>query len=244
MDQPAVRLGWFARWVRETSLAEVATHLEELLAEDEGFSAQTAPALVTIVCWTSGGLDPKQLRRLATHAQRARLFHLARLFAHADQCPEELSLDSSEGRIPDYGRARPLTLGERKSLARRPARRDIDRLLRDPHPAVIEQLLLNPQLTETDVMKMATSRSINNTSACYILRSSRWITANRVRLGLLNNPNIPPWQTVPLLWLCTRPELLALLRASNLPGPLREAAAAHLARRPPVRTRSVGRTLH
>ena len=60
--------------------------------------------------------------------------------------------------IPDYGRGRPLTLGERKSLARRPDRAMLDRLLHDPHPDVIRRLLRNPRLTEDDVVRLAARR--------------------------------------------------------------------------------------
>jgi hypothetical protein len=245
VDQPGVRLGWLAQWLCETPLNQATFYLEELLAAGEGFSDQASAAIATLVAWVSGGLNPARLHQLAQVAGESHQFHLSRLLAHAAQCPLELQMDgNSATHVPDYGRERPLTLGERKSLARRPARHDIDRLLRDPHPAVTEQLLLNPLLTENDVLKMVTKRSINTASICHIARSNRWIVAPRVRSGLLNNPKTPLWQSIPLVWLCTRPELSALVRANNLPHALREAAGARLARRPPVRPRETDRTLH
>ena len=45
---------------------------------------------------------------------------------------------------PAPSKERPLTLGERKALARKPDRRLIARAMRDPHPAVVAVLLSNP----------------------------------------------------------------------------------------------------
>src|SRR5688572_8898608 len=63
-----------------------------------------------------------------------------------------------EARVPDYGKGRPLTLGERKSIARRPRRDLIERALGDPHPEVIRLLLQNPRLTEADVIRICARR--------------------------------------------------------------------------------------
>ena len=48
---------------------------------------------------------------------------------------------------------RPLTLGERKSLAKKPDRDLLERLLADPHPDFIRGVLRNPRLTEDDVVR-------------------------------------------------------------------------------------------
>jgi hypothetical protein len=96
----------------------------------------------------------------------------------------------------------------------------IDRLVRDPHPAVIEQLLSNPQLTETDLLRFVTLRPPHPTSMCNLFRSVRWLTASRIRMGLLQNPGLPLWQTMPLVSLCSRPELAQVARARNVPSPL------------------------
>ena len=55
-------------------------------------------------------------------------------------------------------RGRPLTLGERKSLARTHDRSLIQRVVRDPHPDVIRILLDNPSLTEEDVGRVCAQR--------------------------------------------------------------------------------------
>ena len=81
---------------------------------------------------------------------------------------------------PPHG-ARPLTLGERKSLARRPSRRALDALMRDPHPAVIRAVLDSPRLTEDDVVRMAARRPGSAAALTEIARHAKWMLRPRVR---------------------------------------------------------------
>ena len=136
--------------------------------------------------------------------------------------------------VPDYGAGRPLTLGERKALARRPTRKSLDKLLADPHPAVIRTLLGNPKLTEDDVVRLAARRPGNPEVLAEIARSE-WSHRVRVRRALVLNPDSPAVLAIPLLALMLRPELRQVAEATYLSPPLRVAAHELLARRPPVR---------
>lgn len=105
-------------------------------------------------------------------------------------------------RVPDYGRGRMLSLGERKSLARRPERRLLDRVLRDPHPAVIALLLANPKLTEADVVRLCARRPGVPEVLLRVFQSPKWSASPRVRRALAMNPFTPApimAATVPLL---------------------------------------------
>jgi hypothetical protein len=113
---------------------------------------------------------------------------------------------ASEGedalRVPDFGMGRPVTLGERKSLARGHDRELIARVLRDPHPAVMRILLGNPRLTENDVLRLCARRPV----ACDVLRevftNARWIVRYPIKLALVLNPYTPldiGLQLIPLL---------------------------------------------
>jgi hypothetical protein len=84
---------------------------------------------------------------LGATARRVELHHVADFVAPPlkDDGPLE-----DKRRVPDFGRGRPLTLGERKSLARTHDRSLIQRVVRDPHPDVVRILLDNPSLTEED----------------------------------------------------------------------------------------------
>ena len=69
---------------------------------------------------------------------------------------------------------RPLTLGERKSLARSWDRTVLERLLIDPHVDVVRLLLDNPHLTEDDVLRIATARQASAAVLGLVLRSRRF----------------------------------------------------------------------
>lgn len=87
---------------------------------------------------------------------------------------------------------RPLTLGERKSLARNPGRFEIDRLLQDPAPEVVLNLLASPKLTEMDVVRIASRRPGVPEVLREVARSRRWVMRHRVRLALVSNPYLEP----------------------------------------------------
>ncbi len=243
VSQPSLRLAWFSKWVSEVPLDEAVRHLEELLEDTESFGERGTESLVTVVAWVSGAVAPQRLHALARAGRGRAAFRLGRLLSHAEECPLEVDADIS-GAIPTYRKERMLTLGERKSLARRPNRQDIQLLLRDPHPAVIKQLLNNPQLTEPDLLRLVTLRPPHPISLCHLFRNVRWLTAPRVRTGLLQNPGLPLWQTIPVLSLCTRPELLRVCKARNVPCELIDAARTRLLRHPPVREGSKSYTVH
>ena len=126
-------------------------------------------------------------------------------------------------------------MGERKSLARSPNRRSFDKLLGDPHPLVIRQLLENPRLTEDDVVRMTARRPARLEVLEAIARHGRWLSRPRVRLTVLFNPGSPGAMTMPLLAVCTRNELSEVLHHSESSPVLRSAALELLERLPPLR---------
>lgn len=125
-------------------------------------------------------------------------------------------------------RTRPLTLGERKSLARTWKRDVLERLLTDPHVDVIELLLRNPRLTETDVLRIATARHASAAVLELVLHAERWNCRPRVRRALLRNPNLPEAAAVRLVGLLNRTELSELDRDHKLPTSVSQAIARRL----------------
>lgn len=93
--------------------------------------------------------------------------------------------------VPDFGKGRPLTLGERKSLARRRDRNVIARVMRDPHPDVIRILLGNPALTEADVVRLCALRPVAVAVLREVFRQPRWVVRYGVRIALVKNPATP-----------------------------------------------------
>ena len=154
--------------------------------------------------------------------------------------------DPNDDRIPEYGWGRPLSLGERKSLARRPNRALIDRLLLDPHPDVIQRLLANPQLTEDDVLRMAATRPARPDVLTAIAQSLRWVHRQRVRRALVLNPSTPTDIAAPICALLVRQELKLVIETSTVSPAIRALCMEYLERRPPAPASSddEGGTLH
>lgn len=83
---------------------------------------------------------------------------IARLFLVASpqsELPHQLQKQLGPERPLRPNDSRPLTLGERKALARTHRRDKLLLMIRDPHPAVVAIVLDNPHVTEQDVVKMA-----------------------------------------------------------------------------------------
>lgn len=131
-----------------------------------------------------------------------------------DEAPPE----EDQRRVPDYGRGRTLTLGERKSLARRPDRRMLDRVMRDPHPDVIALLLQNPRLTEPDVVRLCSRRPGTPEVLHCVFASARWSLRPAVRRALAMNPATPAAITAAVLPLLGPDDLRALLHDDRTPA--------------------------
>ena len=86
---------------------------------------------------------------------------------------------------------KPLTLGERKSLARSHRRDLLIALCKDPHPDVVRILLGNPHLTEADAVRIASLRPAVAASLAVIAADRRWLMRPAVRRALVWNPSTP-----------------------------------------------------
>ncbi len=126
---------------------------------------------------------------------------------------------------------RPLTLGERKALARSWRQDVIERLLVDPHVDVVRRLLANPHVTEDAVLRIATNRRSTPEVLEAVLAARRFSSRPRVRLALVRNPNLPVATAVRLLGLLRRTDLVELARDPSLPAPVAEAVRRRLAPR-------------
>ncbi|KIG16925.1 hypothetical protein DB30_04087 [Enhygromyxa salina] len=150
---------------------------------------------------------------------------------------KELLFSSETGELDELAAAprpltpgtRPLTLGERKSLARTWKRDVLERLLVDPHVDVVELLLRNPRLTEDDVLRIATARRASAAVLRIVLDNRRWNCRPRVRRALIRNPNLPEAASLRLVGLLNRVELRELGSDHKLPPRVSQAIRRRLA---------------
>ncbi|MDF2692060.1 MAG: hypothetical protein K0S65_443 [Labilithrix sp.] len=234
IPEAELRVAYVKSVLRDDELVQLARWLDVLCARAEQAEPAAREALVALVDALqdpSLGSVVQRLREEAAgvpHLALERLIRQPMSIAPAREVPAP-----DEDRIPDYGRGRPLTLGERKSLARRPDREMIERLLRDPHPDVIRQLLANPKLTEEDVLSLAARRPCRPDVLTQIARTPRWTHRPRIRIALVLNPDTPLEVNAPLVGLLMRQELRLVATSTTVAPALRALCLEHLERRPP-----------
>ncbi|MGE3547096.1 MAG: hypothetical protein AB7L28_24435 [Kofleriaceae bacterium] len=120
---------------------------------------------------------------------------------------------------------RPLTLGERKALARTHRRDKLTLLLRDPHPEVVAILLDNPHITEPEIVRIASGRPAVPESLAKIAAHHRWSVRHAVKRALVQNPMTPLADAIRIATTLGVRELDQLAQDPALPEPLRRHAA-------------------
>ncbi len=148
--------------------------------------------------------------------------------------------DPPPASLPDYGKGRPLTLGERKWIARRPPPDLIPRILADPHPDVIRTVLASARVTEEHVVRLVTKRPNRPEVLQEVARHPRWCHRPRVRLSLVLNPATPTELAIALVSLLRRSELALVFEQSALHPALRAAAHERFERLPPMASEDEG----
>lgn len=216
----ALREGDPAAWVDE---------LAGILARTQ--TVDDADAQLAVQCLAHAAADPAldyAARKALYEAAAARGHHaVARMFlaasppaAPAAQLERQLAPER-----PVEPAGRPLTLGERKSLARTHDREEIAMMLRDPHPAVVAILLDNPHVTETDILKIASRRPAAPDALAKVAAHPRWSVRHAVKRALVMNPSTPLAEAIRIATTLRPQELAELARDPLLPAPLRAHAA-------------------
>ena len=194
-----------------------------------------ADALLALECIRQAAAEPslgydlrKQLYEAATERN---LPAIARLFlsvspttAATSQLAKQLA---PERQLKPTGR--PLTLGERKALARTHRREDLLLLIRDPHPAVVAILLDNPHVTELEIVRIAAMRPAVPESLAKVAAHPRWSVRHAVKRALVLNPSTPLADAIRIATTLRAAELAELAADHSLPEPLRQHAAEVLA---------------
>ena len=231
LPEVALRVEWLRDYLESTPSDRAALELERMCEASERSDPGAREAVLALALLFARFAEESLVGKLRARAEEGRLLSLGRLLRRAPAHSQPPGVDAP---VPDYGMGRELTVGERKSLARAPSRRAFDKLLADPHPLVLRQLLENPRLTEDDVVRIAARRPARPEVALSLARSPRWLRRPRVRMALLLNPGSPPSVVMPLLAACTRGELVEIVHSADSNKVLRATAHELLSRRPPL----------
>jgi hypothetical protein len=237
LRDPGLQVGWVRDQLERLGDARAADVLTVVLARTEQREEAYGRLLLRVSMALAGPESDGRKRAIACFAEARGQQALARFLgggepapaedAHGDEDPSqpaELALDPALKRALSE-KGRPLSLGERKSLARRRDRELLNRALRDPHPDVVRILLDNPALTEVDVVRLCAQRPVAPEVLMHVFRHPRWIVRYRVRAALAFNPFTPDSITVQLLPHLTPSDLKAVMRSSELSERVREACS-------------------
>jgi hypothetical protein len=191
-----------------------------------------ADALETVETITHAAAAPElpyaTRQALYTAATEHNLPAIARLFLVASpqaHLPHQLQKQLGPERPLRPNDHRPLTLGERKSLARTHRRDKLALMIRDPHPAVVAIVLDNPHVTEQDVVKMAATRPAVPESLAKIAAHPRWSVRHPIKRALVLNPSTPLADAIRIATTLRAPELAELAADHSLPEALRKHAS-------------------
>jgi hypothetical protein len=185
---PAERVAWVSQALDALGAAQACDVLSVVLSQAEARDELYGPLMlmvsVALHAETNGDLR-RAIAGMAAIRKRRSLEHL--LY----DAPEGPSEDARTSVVPDFGKGRPVSLGERKTLARTRDRQLIDRVLRDPDPDVIRILLKNPALTEENVVRLCSLRPVAGAVLDAVFIQPQWVVRYRVRLALALNPHTP-----------------------------------------------------
>ncbi|APR84896.1 Hypothetical protein A7982_10245 [Minicystis rosea] len=240
LREAGLRVAYLRVELTQKPLAEVAAALDALAGRAEQADPIAREVLTTAVTVLADPASADLVDALRALAEHEALLPLARLLRRRARAVPTAEPAVDDRHLATSSSGRVLTLGERRALARRPSRAAFDKLLRDPHPMVVKNLLENPRLIEDDVVRMVARRPAYPQVIGEIARHPIWSQRPRVRMAIVQNPGTPPEIAVPLVRLLIRPELGQVVAAPDVPALVRAAASELLARRPPVPDRRPG----
>lgn len=223
-----LRLGWLDERIQSLGPPSVARPLDQVAHASLTRDDRARETMISLSVYLAQNHGSGLILALRQQAELHGLTHLERLVRRGVDAPEPTSTE----RPPELG-GRELSLGERRSLARRPTRQQLDLLLRDSEPFVIEQLLRGPTITEDHVVSMAARRPGRVAVLETIVRSNRWMVRGRVRRALVLNPVCPHALALPLLATFNREELLVVQSTPTANRVLRTVAFELCERLPP-----------
>jgi hypothetical protein len=171
---------------------------------------------------------PHASRRVATRLLRE--FHLLDLvqFSLQPATPSETRRLAEELIV---GRIGQLPLGQKKMLARRGSAQVAGALLAESSAVVAAAALDNSFLTEAQVLKALSRRTLEPHAVSAIGRHRKWSQLRAVRVALVVHPHVPPDLVLAFLPELPRRDLEDLAALPQLPASARQYFQHELARR-------------
>lgn len=229
-----IRVSWLRDQLARVGPTTFAGAVESMLTMAQSGQADCRQALLACAILLVVDRKSPALALLSKEAERNAFLGLSRLLAPTHLASEPDDTPADDDRPVSTNGGRELSVGERRALARRPTRRQLERLLADPHPLVLETLFQCPTLTEADVLRVITKRPARLSAVEKLCDTPRWLARHNVRIALIQNPGVPQSIALPLLATCLREDLASVLESTTLSPVVRNAARELLLRLPPL----------
>ena len=162
--------------------------------DDDRVAGRVLPVLVNPE-GLKGELGAKGFKATFLASIELGLTRVSRLFTDLPPHKEGIAGYDKE----EEARMESMSLGRRRSLSKSFKKDNLDRLLSDPDPVVITNLLDNPRLTEKDVLKIASKRPNSPAILKLVAVHRRWSKRLAVKRAVAMNPYTPPRTALGLL---------------------------------------------
>lgn len=235
LPELAMRIAWLGDELPRTPTPALARVLSECADRAQSTDADAREALLALSIYLAQKRDSALVWALREEAKSQVLLNLERLVRERSESDPQADEIELEPRVPSYVAGKDLSVGERRSLARRPTRLQIDKLLLDPSPLVLEQLFQCPQLIEEDVIRIAARRPARVVAIELLIHFPRWVARRRVRMAMILNPGSPHGIALPLVHTCPREDLNLIITTEAVSATIRAVAHELYCRLPPLR---------
>ena len=111
-----------------------------------------------------------------------------------------------------------LTLGERLKLALKGNRDARTLLIRDANRLVRRFVLLNPRISDEEIVMLTKNRNIDSELLDDICRKKEWVSNYQVRLSLATNPKTPVMLALRFVPTLLPRDLRLLAKSKNVPS--------------------------
>lgn len=215
--------------LRDLPVEEIAQILQVILDRADQKSPKYEEVFLSLTEneFLIGAITPEKFQEMVQYLEKSGAVYLLQLFSSPDR-KREVGI-SGNMEVPtglEY-----LTLGEKKALARGKRTLIWEKLLFDLDATVIQNVLLNPRITEKEVIRIASRRPCPGAVLRAIFQNRKWIQRYRVKRALVFNPNTPVEVSLSLLNSLVLGDIQEVARDANLNPDLRERARHILEKR-------------
>jgi len=215
MEDPRKAARYLGDTVASLPPDTVADVLQDLLDGVDRRDPGAELAVQSMLCREMRSSWPPGLsRQVHSAARREGMFDLAAMLL--DLPDMDARFVPTSGNLPKD--LRDVPLGVRKAWARRDNEFVIDRLIADPDPAVVANLLDNRRLLLRDVIRIASNKDAGEEILELVATHHRWVSLYPVKVTLAHNPATPVRIALGLLRLLMTPDLKELLDVGRVSG--------------------------